>query len=156
MNNITMNDLMGLLPYTPIIIVVITVLAVMIAIAIKRSHMVTAAITVAGLNIGLFTLIGQMLGIVNSGNMMPNAEQLFVIDNFAQFNMVVIFICALACCTLSYAYLANLKDNKDELYLLMLLSTIGALLMVSAQHMASFFMSLEMLSVPLYLSLIHI
>ncbi|MER2165063.1 MAG: NADH-quinone oxidoreductase subunit N, partial [Psychrobacter alimentarius] len=150
MNNITMNDLMGLLPYAPIIIVVITVLAVMIAIAIKRSHMVTAAITVAGLNIGLFTLIGQMLGIVNSGNMMPNAEQLFVIDNFAQFNMVVIFICALACCTLSYAYLANLKDNKDELYLLMLLSTIGALLMVSAQHMASFFMSLEMLSVPLY------
>lgn len=150
MNNITMNDLMGLLPYAPIIAVVITVLAVMIAIAIKRSHMVTGTITVVGLNVGLFTLIGQMLGIVDSGTIMPNADQLFVIDNFAQFNMVVIFICALACCTLSYAYLANLKDNKDELYLLMLLSTIGALLMVSAQHMASFFMSLEMLSVPLY------
>lgn len=150
MNNITMNDLMGLLPYAAIIAVVITVLAVMIAIAIKRSHMVTGTITVVGLNVGLFTLIGQMLGIVDSGTIMPNADQLFVIDNFAQFNMVVIFICALACCTLSYAYLANLKDNKDELYLLMLLSTIGALLMVSAQHMASFFMSLEMLSVPLY------
>ena len=150
MNNITMNDLMGLLPYAPIIAVVITVLAVMIAIAIKRSHMVTGTITVVGLNVGLFTLIGQMLGIIDSGTIMPNADQLFVIDNFAQFNMVVIFICALACCTLSYAYLANLKDNKDELYLLMLLSTIGALLMVSAQHMASFFMSLEMLSVPLY------
>ena len=150
MNNITMNDLMGLLPYAPIIAVVITVLAVMIAIAIKRSHMVTGTITVVGLNVGLFTLIGQMLGIIDSGIIMPNADQLFVIDNFAQFNMVVIFICALACCTLSYAYLANLKDNKDELYLLMLLSTIGALLMVSAQHMASFFMSLEMLSVPLY------
>ncbi|MEN6670884.1 NADH-quinone oxidoreductase subunit NuoN [Psychrobacter sp. B38] len=150
MNNITMNDLMGLLPYAPMIIVVITVLAVMIAIAVKRSHVVTGTITVVGLNIGLFTLIGQMLGIINSGTLVPNAEQLFVIDNFAQFNMVVIFICALACCTLSYAYLVDIKDNKDELYLLMLLSTIGALLMVSAQHMASFFMSLEMLSVPLY------
>ena len=150
MNNIKMNDLMGLLPYAPIIAVVITVLAVMIAIAVKRSHMVTGTITVAGLNIGLFTLIGQMLGIIASGDIAPSAEQLFVIDNFAQFNMVVIFICALACCTLSYAYLMNLKDNKDELYLLMLLSTVGALLMVSAQHMASFFMSLEMLSVPLY------
>lgn len=145
-----MNDLMGLLPYAPIIAVVITVLLVMIAITIKRSHVVTGTISVIGLNVGLFTLLGQMLGIINSGTVMPVAEQLFVVDNFAQFNMVVIFICALACCTLSYAYLTELKDNKDELYLLMLLSTAGALLMVSAQHLAAFFVSLELLSVPLY------
>lgn len=145
-----MNDLMGLLPYAPIIAVVITVLLVMIAITIKRSHVVTGTISVIGLNVGLFTLLGQMLGIIDSGTMMPVAEQLFVVDNFAQFNMVVIFICALACCTLSYAYLTELKDNKDELYLLMLLSTAGALLMVSAQHLAAFFVSLELLSVPLY------
>ena len=150
MNDFTMNDLMGLLPYAPIIAVVITVLAVMIAITMKRSHMVTGTISVIGLNIGLFILLGQMAGIVDSGTLVPAAEQLFVIDNFAQFNMVIIFICALACCTLSYAYLANLKDNKEELYLLMLLSTVGALLMVCAQHLASFFMSLEMLSIPLY------
>ncbi|HBD04016.1 MAG TPA: NADH-quinone oxidoreductase subunit N, partial [Psychrobacter sp.] len=150
MNEITMNDLIGLVPYAPIIAVVITVLVVMIAITIKRSHMVTGTITVVGLNIALVTLLGQMTGFIESGAIAPNAEQLFVIDNFAQFNMVIVLVCALACCTLSYAYLADLKDNKEELYLLMLLSTIGALLMVSAQHMASFFMSLEMLSVPLY------
>ncbi len=150
MNEFTTNDLMGLAPYAPIIIVVITVLLVMIAIAVKRSHFITGTITVVGLNIGLFTLLGQMTGIITIGAIPPIAESLFVVDNFSQFNMVVIFICALACCTLSYAYLANLEDNKDELYLLMLLSTIGALLMVCAQHMASFFMSLEMLSVPLY------
>lgn len=150
MNEFTMNDLMGLMPYAPIIAVIITVLLVMITITIKRSHIITGTITVVGLNIGLFTLIGQMAGIITSGTELPVAEQLFVIDNFAQFNMVVILLCALACCTLSYAYLADLKDNKDELYLLMLLSTTGALLMVSAQHMASFFMSLELLSVPLY------
>ena len=150
MNEITMNDLIGLVPYAPIIAVVITVLVVMIAITINRSHMVTGTITVVGLNIALVTLLGQMTGFIESGAIAPNAEQLFVIDNFAQFNMVIVLVCALACCTLSYAYLADLKDNKEELYLLMLLSTIGALLMVSAQHMASFFMSLEMLSVPLY------
>ncbi len=150
MNEFTMNDLMGLLPYAPIIAVVLTSLVVMISITIKRSHVVTGTITVVGLNIGLFTLLGQMAGLINSGSAVPTAEQLFVIDNFAQFNMVVILLCALACCTLSYAYLANLKDNKDELYLLILLSTTGALLMVCAQHMASFFVSLELLSVPLY------
>ena len=150
MNEFTMNDLMGLMPYAPIIAVVLTVLVVMIAITIKRSHMVIGTISVVGLNIGLFALLGQMAGIIDSGTLVPTAEQLFVIDNFAQFNMVVILICALACFTLSYAYLADLNDHKEELYLLMLLSTVGALLMVSAQHLASFFMSLEMLSIPLY------
>lgn len=150
MNEFTMNDLMGLMPYAPIIAVVLTVLVVMIAITIKRSHMVIGTISVIGLNIGLFTLLGQMAGIIDSGTLVPTAEQLFVIDNFAQFNMVVILICALACFTLSYAYLADLDDHKEELYLIMLLSTVGALLMVSAQHLASFFMSLEMLSIPLY------
>ena len=150
MNEFTMNDLMGLMPYSPIIAVVLTVLVVMIAITIKRSHMVIGTISVVGLNIALFALLGQMAGIIDSGTLVPTAEQLFVIDNFAQFNMVVILICALACFTLSYAYLADLDDHKEELYLLMLLSTVGALLMVSAQHLASFFMSLEMLSIPLY------
>ena len=55
MNEITMNDLIGLVPYAPIIAVVITVLVVMIAITIKRSHMVTGTITVVGLNIALVT-----------------------------------------------------------------------------------------------------
>ncbi|MGM8898560.1 MULTISPECIES: NADH-quinone oxidoreductase subunit N [unclassified Psychrobacter] len=150
MNDITMNDLMGLMPYAPIIAVVVTTLLAMIAITIKRSHVITGTITVTGLNVGLFILLAQIGGVVDSRYALPSAEQLFVIDNFAQFNMVVIFICALACCTLAYAYLANLKDNKDELYLLMLVSTTGALLMVSAQHMAAFFMSLELLSIPLY------
>lgn len=150
MNELTMNDLMGLLPYAPIFAVVITVLAVMIAITIKRSHFITGTITVIGLNIALFTLLGQMAGIVESGQQVLSPDHLFVIDNFAQFNMVVILVSALACCTLSYAYLAKFKDNKDELYLLILLSTVGALLMVCAQHMASFFISLELLSVPIY------
>ncbi len=150
MNELTMNDLMGLLPYAPIIAVVITVLLVMIAITIKRSHVITGTITVVGLNIGLFTLLAQMTGKISSGLIVLEPESLFAIDKFAQFNMVIIFICALACCTLSYAYLAKFKDNKDELYLLMLLSTTGAILMVCAQNMASFFVSLELLSVPLY------
>ena len=80
----------------------------MIAITIKRSHMVTGTITVVGLNIGLFTLIGQMTGMVIAA-FVPNAEQLFVIDNFAQFNMVVILSVHWLVVRLSYAYLANLK-----------------------------------------------
>lgn len=154
MNELMMNDLMGLMPFAPIFAVAVAVLFVMLAIAFKRSHFVTGTISVIGLNVGLGILLAQLFGFW-SVNLSPDqmsvaASELFVIDRFAQFNMVVIFIAALACCTLAYAYLHTLNDNKDELYLLMLLSTVGALFMVSAQHMASFFMSLELLSVPLY------
>lgn len=150
MNEFMMSDLMGLMPYAPTIVVVLTILVVMILITVKRAHALTGMVTMVGLNIGLLILVGQMLGVISGATMLPTAEQLFVVDSFAQFNMVVIFVCALACSTLSYAYLTGLEDNKDELYLLLLLSTAGALLMVSAQHMAALFMSLELLSVPLY------
>ena len=104
MNEITMNDLIGLVPYAPIIAVVITVLVVMIAITINRSHMVTGTITVVGLNIALVTLLGQMTGFIESGAIAPNAEQLFVIDNFAQFNMVIVLVCVACLKPSSIAY----------------------------------------------------
>lgn len=154
MNELMMNDLMQLMPYAPIFAVAIAVLLVMLAIAFKRSHFVTGTLSVIGLNVALAILLAQILGFgavaLTPEQMLAASGELFVIDRFAQFNMVVILISALACCTLAYAYLQTLNDNKDELYLLMLLSTVGAMFMVSAQHLASFFMSLELLSVPLY------
>lgn len=154
MSELMMNDLMRLAPFAPILAVVMTILFVMLAIASRRSHFITGTISVIGLNVGLGILLVQMWGFgelqLTPAQMVVASEQLFVIDHFAQFNMMVVLVAALACCTLSYAYLSTLKDNKDELYLLMLLSTAGAMFMVSAQHMASFFMSLELLSVPLY------
>ena len=149
MNNLLANAWPVLLPFAPVIIVAITLLVVMIAIAIKRSHFLTGTLAVVGLNLGLITLIGQIMGwfavpeqVIVSG--------MFIIDPFAQFNMVFIFLASLACCTLAYPYFKTFKDHKEELYLLLLLSTVGALLMVSAHNLASFFMSLELLSVPLY------
>lgn len=124
-------------------------LVLMLAIAVKRSHFMTGTISVIGLNVGLALLLMQIFGFIDL-SAVSQTSPLFVVDGFAQFNMLVIFIAALACCTLSYGYLETLNDQKDELYLLMLLSTTGALLMVCAQHFASFFISLELLSVPLY------
>lgn len=131
----------------PMMVVAVTALVVMIAIALKRSHFSTATISVIGLNVALLVLIAQAFGVL------PNeavADSLFVFDGFAKFNTGVILIASLACCTLSYGYFETLKDNKDELYLLMLIATLGAMLMTAAQHLAAFFMSLELLSVPLY------
>lgn len=149
MTDLTSNAWQTLLPFSPILIVSITLLIAMLGITIRRSHFVTGTISVLGLNAGLVVLIGQIMGWF----MVPHSrsmDTMYTVDPFAQFNMVVIFISALACCTLAYPYFRTFKDHKEELYLLMLLSTIGALLMVCAHNLASFFISLELLSVPLY------
>lgn len=131
----------------PMVVVALTALVVMFAIAMKRSHFWTATISVVGLNIALLALLAQAMGLMPSGGTLGG---LFMFDGFAKFNMGVILIASLACCTLSYGYFETLKDNKDELYLLMLISTLGAMLMTGAEHLAAFFMSLELLSVPMY------
>lgn len=149
MNNVAATTWSLLLPFAPVLIVVVTILIVMLAIAIKRSHFLTGTLAVIGLNAALFMLLGQMFGWMP----MPaevSSMPMFAVDPFAQFNMVIILISSLACCTLAYPYFRTFTDHKEELYLLMLLSTVGALLMVSANNLASFFMSLELLSVPLY------
>ena len=149
MNELAMINVNSLMPFAPIIIVVLTVLVLMIAIAIKRMHFFAGTISVLGLNIALAVLIGQIFGWIE---MPANTllDPMFIVDPFAQFNMVVILVSSLACFTLTYAYIHTFKDHKEELYLLMLLSTIGAMLMVCAHNLASFFVSLELLSVPLY------
>lgn len=140
-------NMMNMLSFAPIAVVALTVLVVMLAIAFKRSHFWSATLSVVGLNISLVMLLLQAFGV---WEVTPLEQGLFVIDNFAYFNMGVILVSALACCTLAYGYFETLKDQKDELYLLMLISALGAMMMTISAHLTSFFMSLELLSVPMY------
>lgn len=135
-----------LVPMLPAGVVGVTILAVMIAIALKRSHGLTALLSVVGLNIALIMTVLQLFGVMPSGYV----NALFAIDGFALVNGAVALISALACVALAYPYFSTFKNNKEELYLLILTATMGAMLMVSARHFASFFMALELLSVPMY------
>lgn len=130
----------------PMLIVAFTAVIAMLGIAIKRTYFGTALISVIGLNVALVYSLLQLFGVVSFELTSP----LFVLDRFALFNIVVILVSALACMTLAYRYFDSFSNNKEELYVLMLVSTLGALLMVSASHLASFFMALELLSVPMY------
>jgi NADH-quinone oxidoreductase subunit N len=69
--------------------------------------------------------------------------------------MGLVLVATLACVTLIHAYLGGesgkgYPGNREELYLLMLLSALGGLVLVSAQHLAGLFIGLELLSVPTY------
>ena len=137
-----------LMPFLPMFLITLTIIVAMLAIALKRSNFVVGTISVIGLNAAFFALIAQMFGHFSPS--MGFISSLFIVDSFAQFNMLIVLISALACFTLAYAYIEGYHDQKEELYLLMLIATLGALLMVCADHFAAFFVSLELLSVPMY------
>ncbi len=135
-----------LMPLAPVMVVVITAIITMLMVAIKRNHTIIATVSVIGLNIAAFWLARDAWLQIPPTNIMG----LFVVDQFARIYMLMILVAALACCTLSHAYIHRYQDNKEELYILLLSSVIGAMLMVASTHYASFFISLETMSIPVY------
>ena len=136
-----------LMPLAPVMIVALTAIVVMLLIAIKRNHNLIATASVVGLNLAAaYVLIGMFGGAFAPANVMG----MFMLDPFTLLYQLVILIAALACCTLSHAYIESYQDNREELYILMLCSVAGAMLMVASSHYASFFISLELMSIPVY------
>lgn len=142
----TLQHLIALLP---LLVTSLTAVVVMLAIAAKRNHTVTFILSVAGLNLALLSLIPAL-------EVAPlEVTPLLLIDTFACYYMALVLAASLACITLIHAYLGGdsgkgYPGNREELYLLVLLSAAGGLVLVSAQHLASLFIGLELLSVPTY------
>lgn len=142
----TLQHLIALLP---LLVTSLTVVVVMLAIAAKRNHTLTFILSVVGLNLALLSLIPTL-------EVTPLAvTPLLLIDNFACYYMALVLAASLACITLIHAYLGGesgkgYPGNREELYLLVLLSAAGGLVLVSAQHLAGLFIGLELLSVPTY------
>lgn len=142
----TLQHLIALLP---LLVTSLTAVVVMLAIAAKRNHTVTFILSVVGLNLALLSLIPAL-------EVAPlEVTPLLLIDKFACYYMALVLATSLACITLIHAYLGGdsgkgYTGNREELYLLVLLSAAGGLVLVSAQHLASLFIGLELLSVPTY------
>ncbi|MFA9204784.1 MAG: proton-conducting transporter membrane subunit, partial [Flavobacteriales bacterium] len=158
--NMTLSELM---PLAPVLIVALTTLLVMLVVSIKRNHTIAATTAVVGLNLALLVAVLQFIGMTVAvqnpqllsilsivGSQPTFVSPLFVVDAYALFYMILILVGSLACCTLAHAYIDGYRNNREELYLMLLMAVIGALLMVCSQNLTSFFMSLELLSVPTY------
>lgn len=138
---LTQAQFFGLLP---LLITSLTAILVMLGIAVRRHHSATAAVTVIGLTLALLSVF------VAAQSLPQTVTPLLRIDGYACFYMVLILVATLACATLAHAYLETYPGNKEELYLLLVLAAAGGLVLVSARHLASLFIGLELLSVPVY------
>jgi len=129
----------------PLLIVAGASLCVMAAIAIRRSHFVCFLLTLVGLGASFASLW------IAQAETPRLVTPLLIIDRFAIFYIGLITAASFAVALLSYGYLDKCEEaQREELYVLLLLATLGSDVLVASTHFASFFLGLEILSVSLY------
>lgn len=134
----------------PLLIISTTIVVVMLALAWRRNHEQSFILSALGVALALLSIpVAQQSGGLEFTSQLR-------LDDFAYLYSALILVATLACVTLAHAYLGESSSgkgypgNREELYLLMLLSAAGGLVLVSAQHLASLFIGLELLSLPVY------
>lgn len=128
----------------PLFILTSSAILIMFSISVKRNHKLIYAITALSLVADFCYLISY------NANIKWAIEPLFVFDGFGIFNMGLILLTALAVTMISYAYFEQREERKEEYYILLILATLGACVLVISKHFVSLFLGLEILSVSLY------
>ncbi|MFN2225111.1 MAG: NADH-quinone oxidoreductase subunit N, partial [Anaerolineae bacterium] len=146
----TATDLLALLPW---IVLAATSVVTLLAIAWRRSHGLAAGLALAGLALA-FAALPLAAGVAPRP-----VTSLVVVDGYALFFVGLLLAAAFVVGLLAHGYLAMPKEDGpdtggpaygEEFYVLLLLATLGGAILVASRHLASFFLGLELLSVPLY------
>lgn len=138
---ITLADLAAMLP---LLVLTVTSIVVMLVIALKRNHRLIAVLT------GLSLLLA-LASLSIAGDYAPReVTRLLIVDGYGLFFMAVLLACGVAVTALCYVYFKRRPGLNEELYLLLLIALLGAAVLATSSHFASFFLGLELLSVALF------
>jgi NADH-quinone oxidoreductase subunit N len=74
----------------------------------------------------------------------------FVVDNFARFLKILALIGSAAAIAMSLDYARRERQQRFEYSVLVLLSTLGMLMLISAADLIALYLGLELMSLPLY------
>src|SRR5580704_6941582 len=138
-----------LLALFPLLLIAASAVVVMLGIAFKRSPALAVGLTLAGLA-AAFVSIWAAVPVVPL-----QVTPLLLVDKYALFYIGLIVASAAVAAVLSYQYFEEHEGQRhegqsEELYLLLLLATLGCAVLVASSHFASFLLGLELLSVSLY------
>lgn len=134
----------GLIALGPIIALGAAAVIVMLVIGFVRHHGLIVLLSATGLLTALASL--YWAAAVTPIQVTP----LMLFDGYALFFSGLIMAGALAVAALGYSYFAQRSGVREEWYLLLLLATLGAVVLVGSAHFASLFIGLELLSVSLF------
>jgi NADH-quinone oxidoreductase subunit N len=143
MIQVTQVDFYTLLPVILLVVWACALLLVDLFIPKERKWL-TATLAAFGLALALgFTL--SQVGRENTG-----FNGMVVLDGFAVFVNALLLVAGLLGVALAYGYIKRMGIERGEYYTLMLFSLSGMMLMAQAADLIIVFLSLELLSLPLY------
>jgi NADH-quinone oxidoreductase subunit N len=134
----------NILSFSPYLALVAAAVVVMLVSTFTHSHAASASLAAAGLA-GAFACVLLVAGASDR-----RATSLLRLNSLSLYFMGLLLIVALAVIGVSYAYLGRTERRTADFYILLLLATLGAAILASSSHFASFFLGLEVLSVSLY------
>lgn len=135
------TDLLAILP---VILLAATAVAVLMTCAFYRRHQAAALVCQSGLLLSLAAL-------VPAADRVPRiVTPLIVMDSYALYFTGLILITTFAVAALAYDYLERRCRRPEEFYVLLLTASLGAVVLAASRHFASFFLGVELLSVPLF------
>jgi NADH-quinone oxidoreductase subunit N len=99
--------------------------------------------------IALLVIAGVIVALLPAGKLTAFGGS-FIVDDFARFLKILALFGSAAAITMSLDYLAHEKQQKFEYSVLILLSTLGMLMLISAADLIALYLGLELMSLPLY------
>ena len=97
----------------------------------------------------LLIIAGIILVILPAGKLTTFSGS-FVVDDFARFLKILAILGSAAAIVLSLDYNRREKQERFEYSVLILLSTLGMLMLISATDLIALYLGLELMSLPLY------
>lgn len=138
-----LSNLTTILPLTVLILWASVLLLVDLWIPKERKG-ITAVLASLGLVVTL------VLTVLQAGNVQSAFNGMVVVDGFAVFLNVLFLASGLAGIAVAHDYLKRNQMERGEYYTLLLFSISGMMLMAQATDLIIVFLSLELLSIPLY------
>lgn len=128
----------------PLFILMTSIFIIMFSIIFKRNHFFVFCITV-------FSLFLLLISLFFIYYIIPiNITSLLYIDFYSLVYITMVILSSIVMVFVSYFFLENFDTNKEEFYLLILSSIIGAIILIESNHIFTIFIGMELLSFPIF------
>ncbi len=99
--------------------------------------------------IALLAVAGIILVVLPAGKLTTFGGS-FIVDDFARFLKILALLGSAAAIAMSLDYAAHVRQQRFEYPVLILLSTLGMMMLISAADLIALYLGLELMSLPLY------
>jgi NADH-quinone oxidoreductase subunit N len=143
-----MDTLISFAPALPEIVLAMGAMALLM-LGVFREDNARTGLTIGWLSIVLLGGVAILVG-WGGADRIELFDGAYVSDAFSRFSKILILGAAAASLILSFGYFERAKIMKFEIPVIVLLSTIGMFMMVSANDLISLYLGLELMSLALY------